>query len=642
MQKIEQQRLPKRIQSTMLFLLVFALTLIGCAGGQLSIPFVASEADLTPSPTPTPIPSPSFADIIAARTASDNPELSSVEFAPNPDEAILDIGIVSGEFQTLDPQKTADEDILELASNLFPGLTRFNPLTKEIELHLAKGWAVSEDGLTWTFNLRSDIYWVRPIASAGLIPILPGSIGIAGVEQLRPVYAEDVVFAVRRACDPSTGTPDPIPLFAIAGCEAVNSLEEASEADLTVIGVRAPNPQTVEFQLVAPSSAFLTITSMPQMKAVPADVIIEAEAEFEEWTRPEGGEVVSAGPFVISPGSIFDEQIVLEKNPFWPIEFTGNITQVNLFLFTDGVSAWNKWNRRELDLIPVPFALQEQILIENRQKVMEVTDNSVFFLMFNHESEIFKIPELRRAFSAAIDREEIIEEVYNDRGYPLRHLTPPGAFGSPPETQVGVGYNPDFGRLSLTGGGVTACRFLPIIRYTVSSSDTSLFQAELVREMWEKELGCPEDKIVIEQVSFGELLLRTQSDAGSLRPDVWDLGWTGFYPDSHDWFTEIIHCRNGENRLKRPCAGVDNDILRAAESDPAIRTRLYRDIEAELFGEKGIYPVAPIYGEMRYFLRQTWLFLSPNTTLDQHNDMILRHYDLFTINQELKEIEQRQ
>jgi hypothetical protein len=176
----------------------------------------------------------------------------------------------------------------------------------------------------------------------------------------------------------------------------------------------------------------------------------------------------------------------------------------------------------------------------------------------------------------------------------------------------------------------------------VSSSDTSLFQAELVRDMWTKELGCPAEKIIIEQLPFGELLARSQPDAGSLRPDIWDLGWAGFYPDSHDWFMEVIHCRNGQNRLKRPCASVDNDILRAGQSDPAIRSSLYRTIEADLFGEKGLYPVAPVYGDMRFYLRQTWLFLLPNTTLDQHNDMLLRHYDLFTINQELKEIEQRQ
>ncbi|MFT5194752.1 MAG: oligopeptide transport system substrate-binding protein [Cellvibrionaceae bacterium] len=655
MTKVEQNKQPKPesqnrqayidmsgFKKQFIILLLLAVTFIGCTGQTTSIPFISEPAVLTPSPTPSPIPSPSFVEIITTRTAADNELLPYAEIEPNPDEAILDIGIVSGPLQTLDPQKTADEDIRELASNLFPGLTRFNLLTKEIELYLAKGWTVSEDGLTWTFSLRNDIYWVRPIASAGLIPILPGSIGIAGVEALRPVFAEDIVFAVRRACDPSTGTPDPIPLFLITGCEAVNTLESATDADLTMIGVSAPDSETVQFQLVAPSSAFLTITSMPQMLALPVDVITEAEANFEEWTQSTDREMVSAGPFVLSPASTFDEKITLEKNPLWPFGFAGNITQVNLFLFDDGVSAWNSWERKELDLIQVPFSLQEQILSENRPKVVEVTDTSVFFLVFNHESEIFRIPELRRAFSTAINREEIIDEVYNSQGYPLRHLTPPGAYGSPPETQVGVGYNPDLGRLSLAAGGVTACRFLPVIRYAVSSSDTSLFQAELVREMWEKELGCPEEKIIIEQVPFGELLARTQPDAGILRPDVWDLGWTGFYPDSHDWFFENIYCHGGNNRLKRPCTNIDNDILRAAESDPAIRTSLYRNIEADLFGEKGLYPIAPIYGEMRYYLRQTWLFLSPDTALDQHNDMLLRYYDLYTINQELKEIEQRQ
>ncbi|MEM8858340.1 MAG: ABC transporter substrate-binding protein [Chloroflexota bacterium] len=629
--------------SIWLILPLFLLFIAGCSA-QLPLPLIGSEPDPEASPTPTitPIPSPSFSDEIAERIIPADEILQPVTFDVDAPQVILDIGIVSGELETLDPQRTDDEDALEIAANIFPGLTRHNPLTNEIELHLAKGWQVSEDGMTWTFELRENMYWVKPVASAGLIPILPGDIGIARVEVVRPIYAEDVVFAVRRACDPSTGTPDPIPLFLIAGCEAINSLGTGFSPDLTFVGVKAIDPFTVEFQLVAPSSAFLTITSLPQMRAVPVDVVTAAEADFEDWTTPEDGEVVTAGPFVLSPGSDYSEKFILEKNPFWPLDSIGNVTLVNLFLFDNGVNAFNQWNRRELDLIPIPRSLREQILEENAQKVMEVTNNSTFFIVFNHESEIFKIPELRRAFSAAIDREEIIEEVYGGLGYPAKHLTPPGAYGAPPEQSIGVGYNSDFARLSMAEGGVTACRFLPLMRFTVSSSDTSLFQAELIRDMWERELGCPENKIVIEQVPFGELLAMTQPNADSLRPDVWELGWDGFYPDSTDWFSQIIYCRNGVNSMRRQCTNLDNDILRAAVSAPDLRPDLYRNIEISLFGEDGSYPVAPIYGELEFFLRQTWLFLIPNTNLDQHNAMQRRYYDLFTINQELKEIEQQQ
>ena len=160
--------------------------------------------------------------------------------------------------------------------------------------------------------------------------------------------------------------------------------------------------------------------------------------------------------------------------------------------------------------------------------------------------------------------------------------------------------------------------------------------------MWVQELGCPEEKILIEQVPFGELLAMTQPDADSLRPDVWDLGWTGFYPDSADWFIQIIHCRNGTNAMQRQCGALDNDILRAAVSNPDDRPDLYRDIESRLFSENGLYPIAPIYGDMRYYLRQTWLSLVPGTTLDERHSMLIRAYDVYNINQELKEIEQRQ
>ncbi len=626
---------------TLVFLTV---GIASCSANTLSLPFGIGEDEVsaTPTPTVTPTPTPSYADQILGRVDAGSGLLPVVEFDPEAEFALLDVGIVQNQINTLDPQVTGDLEELEIAANLFPGLTRYNELTRRIELHLARGWRVSEDGMTWTFDLREDVYWLRPVGTEGLIPLLPAEGGIVRVEAIRPVYAEDVVFAVRRACDPSTGTPDPIPLFLIHGCEAINSLDDATDADLTEIGARAVSPFTVEFKLTNPSSAFLTVTSLPVMKAVPVDVVTAAEAEFEDWTNPEDGAVVSAGPFVLDPNSDYEAQLNLEKNPLWPHQSMGNVNRVKVYLFEDGIQALNQWNRRELDIVPIPASQQAFIFADSPQKVMSVTENSVFFLVFNHESEIFKIPQLRRAFSAAIDREEIISEVFNERGYPARHLTPPGAFGAPPDDQVGVGFNADFARRAMAEGGVTACRFLPTIRYTVSSSDTSLFQAELVRDMWVEELGCPEEKIVIEQVPFGELLAMTQPNADSLRPDIWDLGWTGFYPDSADWFIQIIHCRNGANAMNRPCTGLDNDILRAAVSNPDERPDLYRNIESQLFSEDGLYPIAPIYGDMRYYLRQTWLSLVPGTTLDERHSMLIRAYDAFSINQELKEIEQQQ
>ena len=44
-------------------------------------------------------------------------------------------------------------------SSMFNGLIRFNAETFEVEPELAESWETSEDGLTWTFHLRDDVFW---------------------------------------------------------------------------------------------------------------------------------------------------------------------------------------------------------------------------------------------------------------------------------------------------------------------------------------------------------------------------------------------------------------------------------------------------------------------------------------------------
>src|SRR5258708_24906107 len=66
-------------------------------------------------------------------------------------------------FASLDPVSLPklDSSARSIAENLFVGLTRYNPLTREVEPALAADWSVSHDGLTWTFKLRRDVQWVR-------------------------------------------------------------------------------------------------------------------------------------------------------------------------------------------------------------------------------------------------------------------------------------------------------------------------------------------------------------------------------------------------------------------------------------------------------------------------------------------------
>lgn len=513
----------------------------------------------------------------------------------------LDINL-AGAYESLDPQMTVEDNSIQIMENIFAGLTRYNLETDTIEPELATRWEISDDGLTWTFELRDDVFWVEPgQRDAGLL----GEVG-TGFRPVRLVTAGDVVYGIQRACDPRVPTPDVFILFIIEGCKQLNTLGEISQEDLDNLGAQAIDDQTLEIHLTEPASHFLSITSMWLLRPVPAELLQEMG---KDWHQPKI--IWTSGPFAFGPGTIVGTHTILQRNPYWPIDFRGNVNLVNI-LHLDEMDAYLLWEDRNLDMSPVPSEEQGSILSRHELKADLVSNQTVFYLAYNFQSPAFSIPEVRQAFSWSIDRERLITEVYDDLARPMRHFAPPGVIGAPPIDEVGTGYSPDRARLAMDGSVFTDCRLLPPIKYMVSSSDLALQQAELLREMWVEELGCNEEQIIIEQVQFGDLLANTRPDAGENRPDLWDLGWVSYYPDENNWLRDVLHCTDSENRQNRPCHSTDNLIRQANENIPIDeRMALYRQIEREFFGEEAIEPITPLYVQADYVLSHGWVTYTP-------------------------------
>jgi oligopeptide transport system substrate-binding protein len=531
----------------------------------------------------------------------------------------LDISF-GGDITTLDPQQNLNQNDLDLIESLFVGLTNHNHINNQIEPELATEWEVSSDGRTWTFHLRPDIYWVQFDKDGDVWP---------EVEPLRPVSADDVVYGIRRACHPSRRAPDVVVLFIIEGCEALNGMGEASRQDMEMVGVTAPDDETVTIRLARPASHFLTITALAPLRPAPAQEIDELG---EEWTEP--GNIVTSGPFVLNNRSLEGAQVLLHRNPYWPIPFSGNVDVVNILQLDDEMDAYRLWEDRNLDLSPVPATEQTSIINANPQKLQLVPRQELFYLAFNFNSPVFREPEVRRAFAAALDREQLIREVYDGRGIPVRHFAPAGVIAAPPIDEVGMGNSADYARQQMAISGFNDCRLMPPIRFLVSSSDTSLHQAQLMRDMWMQELGCAEDQIIIEQVQFGTLLASTRRDAGAARPDMWELGWASYYPDENNWLGDLLHCQDSENRQDRPCSEAD-DLIRQAgiATTGSQRAALYRQVEGMFFGEGGIVPLVPLFARADYILRQPWLAYTPALFGGEQ-------YDTYSVDPVVKELEQ--
>ncbi|MCI8359884.1 MAG: peptide ABC transporter substrate-binding protein [Clostridiales bacterium] len=136
---------------------------------------------------------------------------------------------------TLDPQLASAETELLMVRNLFEGLFR---LDKEgnITDGAAESHTLSEDGRTYTFTLRQAVWQ----------------------DKKTPVTADDFVFGLRRAVDPTTKAPFSFLLTPIQGATEVLS----GAAGLETLAVTALDERTLTITLTEPDPDFPMVLTL--------------------------------------------------------------------------------------------------------------------------------------------------------------------------------------------------------------------------------------------------------------------------------------------------------------------------------------------------------------------------------------------
>ena len=86
-------------------------------------------------------------------------------------------GNLGTEPPTGDPALSSDTTSGTVINLTQLGLTALNPDDFSAEPSLATDWSTSEDGLTWTFNVRTDVPWVKYNADSGEVEQVMGDDG---------------------------------------------------------------------------------------------------------------------------------------------------------------------------------------------------------------------------------------------------------------------------------------------------------------------------------------------------------------------------------------------------------------------------------------------------------------------------------
>lgn len=466
---------------------------------------------------------------------------------------------LGGEPPTLDPALGTDTTSILVLEQLFLGLTDFNDETMEVVPELATSWEVSEDGLVWAFHMRKDVYWTDG----------------------KPVTAHDIEYGVKRTCDPATASDYAYVLYIIKGAKEVNTGEIT---DLNHIGVKAIDDYTIQFALNQPAGYFPAIAGMWIARPVPKWTI---EKYGEKWTEPEN--IVTNGPYLLTKWAHEDE-LIMEKNPDYFEADKVQIEKVHAVMVVEASTAMAMYEDGVLDSVEVPLVDMDRVKIDPvlSKELFIAPRLCTYYYGFNNTKPPMDNPLVRKAFSAAIDRQSLIDFVLKGEQRPATTFTAPGIFGHVlPSEGVGIGYDPEAARKYLADAGYPGGEGLPEITLMFNTSENHRNIAQTIQQMWKEVLGV---EVNLTNQEWGVYLNTLNEDA----PQIYRLGWCADYPDANNWVYEVFHSTDSNNRIKWHNAEFDRVTEEAArESDPAKRLELYKRAEQILCEEEAA--MAPIY-----------------------------------------------
>ncbi|WP_162910095.1 ABC transporter substrate-binding protein [Aggregatilinea lenta] len=491
---------------------------------------------------------------------------------------------------TLDPLRISrfDDASRDLVENLFVGLTRFDPATRQIEPMIAESWEASDDGLTWTFHLRDDVQWVR---------YDPGTDSVTAV---RPVQAGDFVYAVQRACNPLRPSPITANMMIVEGCQTVANAFPEVITDLFIareIGARATGPYTLEIDIAVPTSYFPTLVSTSEFRPVPR----EAVSEEGDWTAAE--RVITSGPYVLNSRSA--SAMTLVRNPLWPDEFSGNVDQIDVTL-TDAIAS-----AAQYDMARLTPAEADALRSGSSDVLVSVPGGQITALGFATDRAVVDSAGARRALSLAIDRQALVDQVFPHEAIPATQFTPAGVVASP--AFDGLTYDPAAARAALSAAGYPDCTGLPepVIVLVPDEDPVWTELGQFLVDQWTVNLGCDAGLFEIMPLArtlMIELSHGTYDSETVTRSHSWITQWSADYPDANAWINDALHCRYGWIHTGRTCDQGDAALDRAVtEADPDARTADYAAAEEAMFGANGTFPVIPLFMSTATWIQQPWL-----------------------------------
>lgn len=481
--------------------------------------------------------------------------LAIAAFAAPLQAQTLKVGII-GDPASLSPTRITggvwEEDVLR---DLFAGLVEVSA-EGQIEPGVASAWTLSEDGKTYTFDLR-DSKW-----SDG-----------------QPLTADDFVYSWRYVLDPANAVSTAHRLYPIANAEAIAKGEKTPDT----LGVRSlDGGKKLEVTLTEPSTYFLSTLVLPVFYPLPRQAI---EKHGKAWSEVDN--IVVNGPFVPTRW-ITGSELNTKKNPNYYDAAQVQIDGVTFFPIEDRDSGITRFRAGDIDVLRDFPASQYEYLKKELPDATHLAPRlGSYYLSFNlrdgHATDDIRV---REALSLAINRDVIAQQLLENAVLPLNSFLPTGLSNYEPQHPKALD-QPYQERLKRAAALLREAGYGPDkpLKVGLSYNSGSEHQriAVAVAAQW-KPLG------VLAELTNAEANVHY----ANLRAGDYDVGraaWLSSYDDPQNFLQLLYTPTNNYGAYKDE---TFNNLYEQAniERDPAKRRGLLQQAEGRLAQS---WPVAPIY-----------------------------------------------
>ncbi|MCP3032177.1 peptide ABC transporter substrate-binding protein [Halobacillus sp. A1] len=297
------------------------------------------------------------------------------------------------EISSMDPSLITDTVAFQWAGETLEGLYRLDE-EGNLSPGIAEDSSVSEDGETWTFNLREDAEW-----SNG-----------------DPVTADDFVYAWQRAVNPDTGS-EYGPYFLGGVIENAQAIADG-EAELDELGATAVDDHTLEVNLEQPVPYFESMTVFGTFMPLNESFVEEHGDDF----GTEAEYTLSNGPFEMTSWDHSEGWTVEKNDTYWDADAV-QLDAVNAQIIKEISTGVNLYESGELDQTELNAEFVDEYSTTEDFNVAEKP--YLYFFKFNQEAnEALANVDARKAISMAIDRQGLVDVILNDGSVPAEGYVP--------------------------------------------------------------------------------------------------------------------------------------------------------------------------------------------------------------------------